>query len=328
MEGQTRSQDLSNTVMSLKKTLSYVAMGISIVLLFKILYDRNQPATPTIPEGPPTVEETAISAFPMGYSLGAFDSRFGISLERFLQIVEEAVKVWENAAGKDLFEYRKDAFMRVNLVFDWRQEQLLQAKIRRAELDESGKSFDLLRSEHEAKARSVEQDRLAYEESVQSYSTQLAEYNARAERWNEGKNQTEAEYKYLQTRKNELEEQQQALERRRVELETKVHELNVLGEHINSLAQKLNLEVEYFNGRFVTMREFEKGVFDGRAIDIYEFENEDDLRLALVHELGHALGIDHVDNPRAIMYRRMAAQDLKNIRPTSEDLTSLLARLR
>ncbi|MBM4160345.1 MAG: matrixin family metalloprotease [Ignavibacteria bacterium] len=314
--------------MSLKKTLSYVALGISIVLLFKILYDRNQPVAPSVPDGPPEVEKISIPTFPKSYALGTFDSRFGITEERFLQIVEQAVKVWEGAAGKDLFERRKDAFLKVNLVYDWRQEQLMEAKKRKAELDESGKSFDLLKSEHEGKARSVERDRLTYEESVQRYSTQLAEYNARAERWNEGKNQTEAEYTYLQARKKELEEQQQELDRRRVELGTKVSELNALGESINDLAQKLNLEVEYFNGKFVTMREFEKGIFDGRAIDIYEFENEDDLRLALVHEFGHALGLEHVDNPRAIMHRRLAAQDLKNIQLTSDDLTSLLARLR
>jgi hypothetical protein len=314
--------------MSRKKFLTYVFLCVCGGLAVKLYYDSMRPAERPVPQGPPEVEETAISGFPKNYALGTFDSRFGLSRERFLQIVEEAKRVWEVAAGKDLFQYREDAHLRVNLIFDWRQERLLKAKEQKAMIDESGSSFDLLRSEYEKKAGAAGREQTAYEESSQSYRTHLDDYNARVARWNEGENRSDTESQYLQSRKKELDDEFAALEQKRRSLKTKVDDLNALGERINMLAKKYNLEVENFNGTFVDQREFEKGIFNGRGIDIYEFEKEDDLKITLVHEFGHALGLEHVDNPRSIMYRRLAFQDLNEIRLTSEDLTLLLSKLK
>jgi hypothetical protein len=218
--------------------------------------------------------------------------------------------------------------MRINLIFDSRQESLLKAKEQKAMIDESGFSFDMLKSDYERKSGAVERERSTYEESAQAYKTHLEDYNARVTRWNNGENRTESEAQSLEARKKELDQELALLEPKRVSLKTNVDELNVLGERISAVAKKYNLEVEVFNGTYVNQREFEKGVFDGRGIDIYEFDKEEDLKMALVHEFGHALGLEHVDNPRSIMYRKLAAQDINDIHLTSEDLTQLLSKLK
>ncbi len=315
-------------MMNRRKVLTYILLCICLGLAVKLYYDSmRRPELPT-PQTSPEVEEIAIEPFPKGYSLGTFDERFGISKDRFLQVVDQAKRVWENAAGKELFQYRRDGLMRVNLVFDWRQEALLKAKEQRARIDESGYSFDMLKSRYETKAAAVERDQSTYEESAQAYKTHLDEYNARVTRWNNGENRTESEAHFIELRKKELDQELAVLEQKRVSLKTNIDDLNALGERISALAKKYNLEVEMFNGTYVNQREFEKGVFDGRSIDIYEFDKEEDLKVALVHEFGHALGLDHVDNPRSIMYRRLGAQDIKDIHLTSEDLTQLLSKLK
>lgn len=316
--------------MSRRKLLTYIVLCLSLGLAVKLSYDSIcRPEVP-MPQGSPEAEEVAIEPFPKGYTLGTFDERFGISKERFLQIVDEAKRVWENASGKELFQYRyrKEGLIKVNLVFDWREEALLKAKEQRAMIDENGNSFDILKSDYERKAASVERDRSTYEESVQTYKTHLDEYNAQMTRWNNGENRTESEAQSLEGGKKDLDQELSVVEQRDRSLKTSVDDLNALGERISALAKKYNLQVELFNGTYVNQREFEKGVFDGRNIDIYEFDKEEDLKMSLVHEFGHALGLEHVDNPRSIMYRKLAAQDIHDIHLTSEDLTQLISKLK
>ncbi len=59
-------------------------------------------------------------------------------------------------------------------------------------------------------------------------------------------------------------------------------------DELNRLDQGHNRAIDQFNQRFQP-RLFDKGLFNGREIHIYEFESKEDLRLTLAHELGHAL---------------------------------------
>ena len=314
--------------MNPKKILTYVLLAGSAFLLFRLYQEGARRGESSFAEASSGQVEIATPNLPVGYSLGEFDSRFGIRQERFLQIAEEAGKVWEEAAAKELFQLDQDGPMKINLVFDWRQERLLEANAARVKIDENGKSFDQLQAEYDEGARSVDQSRRAYEETAQAYQNRLSEYNSRVARWNEGREEGGTEHRYLHTRRKELEDELGALDKKRDELNTKGEELNKLGETIKAFSQKLNLDVENFNGTYVRSRDFEKGVYDGKAINIYEFEKEDDLRLTLVHEFGHALGLGHLENPKAIMNRKLAVQDVTNIRLTSDDLNLLKARIK
>ena len=93
-----------------------------------------------------------------------------------------------------------------------------------------------------------------------------------------------------------------------VSLKAEVDNLNALIVAINQLATLLNIDVKKFNtigGSF--SGEFIEGVYksgpEGEEIDIYQFDNRTKLLRVLAHELGHALGLPHVDDSKAIMYR-------------------------
>jgi len=260
---------------------------------------------------------------PLAYSVGAVDHRFGIEPHRVLASAERARQVWEQAAGRRLFRYDSAAALKVVLVYDWRQEKLLDAVKARETLDKSGRSFDELQSEHNQEVRLLGEARDALEAQAARLSERVARYNARVARWNESARRSEGERRALEAEKRELGDEQDELARRGAELNRRGAELNHLAGTINGVIRAHNLEVETFNGQMVRTRDFEKGAFDGKAITVYEFENEGDLTLLLAHEFGHALGLPHVDDPTAVMFPKLALQDLAEIRLAAADLRAI-----
>ena len=86
-----------------------------------------------------------------------------------------------------------------------------------------------------------------------------------------------------------------------------------------------DLAIDQFNQRFQP-RLFDKGLFNGREIHIYEFESQEDLRLTLAHEFGHALGMKHHNDPKALMYPMLEEQDMQHFRLQSADIALFNAR--
>ncbi len=313
--------------MSPKKIFSYFLLAISALLVLKILLGRKEPPAPGSDQTTSEQHTYPTPSLPIAYTIGTVDSRFGISKERVSELAEEARKLWEDAAGRELIRFEEGADLKVNLVYDWRQEKLLAALEARSTLDESGKSFDVLQADYDEKLKSYERSRIELEEVAEGFRSRLSEYNARVARWNEGGERTESERSFLLTRKSELDREQAEIENKRTDLKDRAAGLNKLAESLNNMAREHNLDVENFNGRFVRSRDFEKGVFDGAAINIYEFEKEVDLKVTLIHEFGHALGLGHADDPNSIMHRKLAVQDLQNIRFSEEDLKMLRSRI-
>jgi len=73
-------------------------------------------------------------------------------------------------------------------------------------------------------------------------------------------------------------------------------------------------------------RQFHKGIFMGDKIQIYQFDAKDDLRLTLAHELGHALGLYHHNDPEALMYPVLGEQNLQDFKLRPADKTLLYTR--
>lgn len=262
---------------------------------------------------------------PIEYSIGEIDPRFGISKNELIETIAQAEKVWENSAGKNIFEYNQNAELKINLIFDERQRQVNEANKLENKLENLNSAHDLAADKYSSLAQSYKTKLSSYNKKASEYEKELKEYNNDVSYWNSHGGTSEDEYKKLQEKKKDLEKLYNELEKERKELNALTDKTNQAAVKENKIVEEYNANLNTYKNKFGEAREFEKGVFDGKSINIYEFEEKSDLGMTLIHEMGHALGIGHLNDPTSIMYYLMGEQDLENPSLTSEDISALKA---
>src|ERR1700676_4743037 len=59
---------------------------------------------------------------PIEFQIGTLDPRFGISRGDFRSAIEQASDAWGTAANRQLFKYEETGELKINLVYDTRQQ--------------------------------------------------------------------------------------------------------------------------------------------------------------------------------------------------------------
>lgn len=244
----------------------------------------------------------AICPVPLSYRLGELDESFSLSEADAKEQLSTAEEQWERTVNRDLFVYDDSAQFTINFIFDERQEQTdAEARERRyldgllAENEELFEAVDVAKVEFD-KLNSVYQKRAeAYEQRLEEYNTTVLNYNDRGG--------APAEVY------EELEAERRSLDAEATELSALVDELNSLASKINRLSaegdklvETYNKDVKDYNQSFGQSREFTQGDYQGDSINVYTFSSENELQAVLLHEFGHALGIDHVEASSSVMY--------------------------
>lgn len=267
-------------------------------------------------------QETVLCEKPISYSIDSFDVKFGISKDKFLATIKEAELIWESGTGQNLFNSEADGTLKINLVFDERQRATIEANRSKGDIEESRSYYDSLLIQYKLAETSYKAQLRKYETQVQAFEFSLRAYNEQVAQANKTGGAKPDEYRRLEEERAELEAMKDRLDKERQELNSTASDLNNLGNQVNELAQKLNITVDIHNTRFGEAREFDQGEYTHNKINVYQFEGISDLRLVLAHELGHALGIDHVENPKSIMYYLMDKQELNKPALSAEDKTA------
>ncbi|MFA6422234.1 MAG: matrixin family metalloprotease [Candidatus Buchananbacteria bacterium] len=264
---------------------------------------------------------------PLTYSLGNIDPKFGITRDELIQYIKEGSAPWSKAAQKELFSYSPEGEIKINLVYDYRQAAVDRLKNLGLKVDSNQSSYQALKSNYDLLYLEYSAKQKILNDLNISFTSQLDEYNSKVDYWNNNGGVPQNEATNLRLQKKSLDAQIETIKKQNKELNNLVDTINAEVVMLNTMAGQLQLDVKTYNSIGSPLSGgFEQGVYiedeNGKRINVYEFENADQLVRLLEHELGHALGMDHGDIASDIMYYYNQGT---NLEPSKNDLKQLNA---
>lgn len=259
------------------------------------------------------------------YQIAEVDPRFGLSKNEVIQLSQEAIQIWHEGTHQPLFVYDDQSLLKIHLIYDDRQAEYNAFKKTQQQLNRENNNnqrisnnLDLSKSNLDQMQRSLRQQHIQLQADAQSLQQQNMSWSRIENTHGENRQHIENQYQQLKEKARRL--------------ESDIAYYNQLNHNLNQQVNEHNSNIDHYNKGIMQAKnrfpphEFHKGVFMGNQIQIYQFDAQDDLRLTLAHELGHALGLGHHADPEALMYPVLGEQNLQHFKLKPADQSLLYAR--
>lgn len=225
-----------------------------------------------------------------------------------------------------MFEYSATGDLKISFIYDYRQKATDALRKIGIVISDDRSTYELLKAKYNSLVVSYNSDKVRLDALIAAYGIDKIAYEKDVNYWNSHGRMTKAEYNSLEQRRVDLSDQVTAINQTRDSLNGLVDTINSAEIVLNKLAVALNLKVNMYNTVGSSAgKQFNEGEFvsdaSGTAINIYQFNDTNQLVRVLTHELGYALGLGHLNNLKAVMY--YLNEEGMNEKLTTDDLTAL-----
>lgn len=308
--------------MKLHRTNFFVGTLVVLSLLGTGYYYYNEDASRFLRE---FLNQLQPCQRPITYSIANFDQRFSLTQAELLNYIKQAEKIWESPISKQLFEYSPTGDLRISFVYDYRQKATDELKKMGIIVNDDRTTYDALKAKYNLLIVSYNQEKARIDVLIAAYNADKIAFDKGVNFWNNRGGAPEAEYNIFQQKRANLNNQVEIINQAKNSLNGLVDIINSTELVLNKLVATLNLKVAAYNTIGASAgKEFNEGEYvrdaSGTAINIFQFNDKSQLMRVLAHELGHALDLEHIDNPKAIMYY---LNEGVNEKLTADDLAAL-----
>jgi hypothetical protein len=219
---------------------------------------------------------------PKYYKLGTIDPKFDLERSELTETASAAAEIFNLEYGNKLFAYSPTSSeLTINFVYDERSALVEDINKKHSEIDLSNQTL-------KEKIESYENDLSIFLSKLNSYNERVQSYNSQGGAPPDIYDQLTVEQKTLKIEGDAL--------------NVRASQLNLETTNFNVRVDDLNQEVDKFNEAI--SQKPEQGIYNGNdnTITIFFVDNRPELIHTIAHEFGHAILMDHLDDPDAIMY--------------------------
>ncbi|MSR23171.1 MAG: hypothetical protein EXR92_06495 [Gemmatimonadetes bacterium] len=250
---------------------------------------------------------------PVAWHITDLDERFGLTRIEAADAVRQAGMLWSSATGDPFLFPESVEGAPIRFVFDHRQERILERRERHAKLDSEARGIpeaevelNRLREEHDRQREVLDILQMDFQGRWDENASTVAA-------WNQGGGAPPGELAHLAEVRNALEGEQASLAARAEALNELVGQVNRETERVNNMIAELNQAREAFQADASVPGELPAEYRESRRtfgpffvsltreIDVFQFDDRDELVLILARQLGYALGLKTSEVPGAVM---------------------------
>lgn len=299
---------------SLSKILKTIGILIIVITIISAVYIYKTEVNLIVN----SLVEKAISLFtpqpcsrPIQYSIGTIAPEFGMNKENIELYLKQAADVWETVIEKNLFEPNStpnDKDVKINFIYDYRQKATGELASLGIVIKNDKNTYNLVKAKYDSLLVTYQSEKVKIQTAIDAYNQDKSAYNEQIQYWNNQGGAPKNQFQQLEQTRMKLNAEATALNDQQKTFNLLVDTLNSVVTVMNKLVNELKLNVKTYNTiGSQTGEEFSEGEYvsdaTGTRINIYQFNDTSQLIRVLEHEFGHAIGLGHVDNSGAIMYR-------------------------